>query len=64
MKVFLSPREFSKIVNRDPKTVISWIDKRWIPGAKRVGHRYQIPVKEIEVYQSSPHYPPRKWQKS
>jgi hypothetical protein len=63
MKVFISPREFSKIVNCDPKTVISWISSGWIPGAKRVGHRYQIPVKEIEVYKSSPHYPPLKWQK-
>lgn len=63
MKPYISAREFAQVVKRDPKTVISWVNQGFIPGAKRVGHLYQIPTKEIEVYRSATHYPPKKWHK-
>ena len=63
MKPYLSATEFARIVKRDPKTVITWVNQQLIPGAKRVGNVYQIPAKEIEVYQTTTHYPPKKWQK-
>jgi predicted site-specific integrase-resolvase len=61
MKSSLSANEFARIVKRDPKTIIQWIKSGYIPGAKRIGHVYQIPAKEVEVYQSVSHYPPKKW---
>lgn len=63
MKTYLSANEFAKIVKRDPKTVISWIQSGFIPGSKRVGHTYQISAKEVEIYQSVTRYPPKKWHK-
>jgi hypothetical protein len=63
MKQYLSATEFAKIVKRDPKTVISWVKQDLIPGSKRVGNVYQIPTKEIDIYQSESRYPPKKWQK-
>src|SRR5438105_3798401 len=63
MKAFLSAREFAIFIKKDPKTVVTWIEKGLIPGSKRVGHRYQIPAKEIETYRNSSQYPPSKWQK-
>ena len=63
MKPFLSAREFALYIKKDPKTVVSWIEQGHIPGVKRVGHRYQIPAKEIETYRKTTHYPPTKWQK-
>lgn len=61
MKRFLSATEFARIVRRDPKTIIAWIHNNYIPGVKRVGHTYQIPTREIHVYQSVTRYPPKKW---
>ena len=63
MRSFLSATEFARIVERDKKTIIRWVNQNLIPGAKRVGHVYQIPVSEVETYQISLHYPPQKWQK-
>jgi hypothetical protein len=63
MRNFLTATEFARIVQKDKKTVIRWVQKQYIPGAKRVGHLYQIPIHEVEVFQSSPQYPPQKWQK-
>ncbi len=63
MRTFLSASEFSRIVQRDKKTVIRWVQKGFIPGAKRVGHAYQIPLREAEVFQQSTEYPIRQWQK-
>ncbi|MHB8625517.1 MAG: helix-turn-helix domain-containing protein [Aggregatilineales bacterium] len=63
MRTFLTATEFARIVQRDKKTVIRWVNQKFIPGAKRVGHLYQIPVREVESYQNSPQYPPKKWQK-
>lgn len=63
MKPYISANGFAKIVKRDTKTVIAWIHSGFIPGVRRIGHRYAIPVKEIEVFQTSADYPPRKWQK-
>lgn len=62
MKKYISASEFGRIVKRDAKTVISWIEHGWIP-AKRIGHRFEIPVSEVEVYKNSVQYPPKKWQK-
>ncbi len=59
MKSYLSATEFARFVKRDPKTVIEWIRQGYISGAKRVGHTYQIPTKEIEVYHSVAQYPPK-----
>lgn len=61
MKSTLSATEFARIIKRDPKTVIGWIQRGYLPGAKRIGHTYQIPAKEIDVYHSVSNYPPRKW---
>jgi predicted site-specific integrase-resolvase len=61
MKSSLSANEFARLIKRDPKTIIEWIKRGYIPGVKRTGHVYQIPAKEIEVYQSVSNYPPKKW---
>jgi predicted site-specific integrase-resolvase len=63
MRRFLSATEFSRIIQRDKKTVIRWVQKGYIPGAKRVGHVYQIPLHEVEVFKNATEYPPQKWQK-
>ena len=63
MKKYLSATKFSKIIGKDPKTVISWVEQGLIPDAKRVGHFYQIPSKQIKVYQQSSVYPNKEWQK-
>lgn len=63
MRSFLTATEFSRIVQRDKKTVIRWVQKGYIPGAKRVGHVYQIPIREVEVFQHTAQYPPKQWQK-
>jgi excisionase family DNA binding protein len=63
MRTFLTATEFARIVQRDKKTVIRWIHKGRIAGAKRVGHVYQIPIEQVEVYQNSTEYPPNLWQK-
>lgn len=57
MRTAISATSFARIVGRDPKTVIRWIENGLIPGAKRVGDRYEIPATEIEVYQKSSIYP-------
>jgi hypothetical protein len=63
MRSFLTATEFARIVQRDKKTVIRWVRKGLISGTKRVGHLYQIPIHEVEVFQKSIQYPPQKWQK-
>lgn len=63
MRHFLSATEFSKIVKRDKKTIIRWIQDGYIPDVKRVGHIYRIPLQEVEVFNQVSEYPPRKWQK-
>jgi hypothetical protein len=63
MKRFLSANEFARIIRRDPKTVIHWVEKGWIPGAKRVGHIYQIPSKQITTYQQAAEYPIKSWRR-
>lgn len=62
MRRFLSATEFSRIVDRDKKTVIRWVQQGYIPRAKRVGHRYWIPLSEVEVFNTVMAYPPQKWQ--
>jgi hypothetical protein len=62
MRTFLSATEFSRIVQKDKKTVIRWVQQGYIPGAKRVGHVYQIPLHEVEIFQTVTEYPPKKWQ--
>lgn len=57
MRTVLSATEFARIVQKDKKTVIRWIQKRLIPGAKRVGRAYQIPIEQVEVYQHASEYP-------
>lgn len=63
MRHFLSATEFARIIQRDKKTVIRWVQRGLIPGVKRVGHIYQIPIQEVEVFQNARHYPPQAWQK-
>jgi hypothetical protein len=63
MRSSLTATEFSRIIQKDKKTVIRWVQQGFIPGAKRVGHVYQIPLQEVEVFQSVSEYPPKKWQK-
>jgi hypothetical protein len=63
MRTFLTATEFARIVQRDKKTVIRWLQKGLISGTKRVGHIYQIPIEEVEVFQKAAEYPPQKWQK-
>ncbi len=62
MRSYLTATEFSRIVQKDKKTIIRWVHLGYIPGAKRVGHAYQIPLQEVEVYQNVTEYPPKKWQ--
>lgn len=57
MRNVLSASEFANIVQKDKKTVIRWIHKRLIPGAKRVGRVYQIPIEQVEVYKNAVEYP-------
>ena len=57
MRSVLSATEFAHIVQKDKKTVIRWIQKQLIPGAKRVGRTYQIPIEQVEVYQNAFEYP-------
>lgn len=64
MRQYLTAREFAHVVKRDPKTVINWIKRGWIVGTRRIGHLYQIPASEINVYQNSKNYPAKKWRKS
>lgn len=63
MRRFLSATEFSRLIERDKKTVIRWVQQGYIPNAKRVGHIYQIPLTEVEIFKNSAAYPPQKWQK-
>ncbi|MBI1280110.1 MAG: helix-turn-helix domain-containing protein [Anaerolineaceae bacterium] len=63
MKSSLTATEFSRIVQKDRKTVVRWIQQRLIPGVRRVGHSYQIPISEVEVFQNSNEYPIKSCQK-
>jgi hypothetical protein len=67
MRQFLSANSFAKIIKKDPKTVINWINRGWIKNSKRVGKTYQIPVEEVQTFKDSEQYPPQlakeTWQK-
>lgn len=63
MKPYLSATEFARFVKKDPKTIIRWVKQGRIPGAKRVGYVYQIPSRQIDVYQHADEYPPKRWRK-
>lgn len=63
MKSSLTATEFSRIVQKDRKTVVRWIQQHLIPGVKRVGHSYQIPISEVEVFQNAQEYPIKSCQK-
>ncbi|MBA3530312.1 MAG: helix-turn-helix domain-containing protein [Ardenticatenales bacterium] len=60
MKQYLSATAFARLIEKDPKTVITWIRKGLIPQAKRMGHTYRIPHEEVERAKTNSHYPPRK----
>jgi predicted site-specific integrase-resolvase len=58
MKKFLSASAFAKLIGKNPKTVINWIEKGLIPNVRRIGHRFQIPIEELEKAKTLPEYPP------
>ena len=58
MKQYLSASAFAKLINKHPRTIISWIDKGLIPNVRRLGHRFQIPLEELEKAKTLPEYPP------
>jgi hypothetical protein len=57
MKQFLSATAFARLIAKNPKTVIAWIQKGWIPNAQKLGHRYQIPLRELEKAKTLAEYP-------
>jgi excisionase family DNA binding protein len=57
MKQFLSANAFARLIEKDPKTIISWIHKGRIPNVKRLGKTYQIPYTEVEKAKVSEQYP-------
>ncbi|MCI0648009.1 MAG: helix-turn-helix domain-containing protein [Chloroflexi bacterium] len=59
MKQFLSATAFARLIDKDPKTIISWIKKGWIPGVQRLGHAYRIPHEELEKAKTREEYPER-----
>jgi hypothetical protein len=63
MRKSLTATEFARLIGRDHKTVIGWVKRGLIPGAKRVGYYYQIPTKEVQAYQHSKTYPLKQWHK-
>ena len=63
MRKFFTAAEFARIIGKDPKTVVNWVRKDRIPGVKKVGKVYQIPLREVETYQNATEYPPQLWQK-
>jgi hypothetical protein len=58
MKRHLSATAFARLINKDPKTVIAWITRGLIPGAKRIGNIYQIPHEEVVKAKRLEQYPP------
>jgi predicted site-specific integrase-resolvase len=64
MKHHLSASEFARMISKDTKTVTRWIERGLIPGARRVGTYYQIPLEEVEKAKLLKEYPPQEvWQK-
>lgn len=57
MKSYLSATAFARLIQRDPKTVIAWVEKGLIPNVKRVGKIYQIPHEEVEKAKTLNKYP-------
>jgi excisionase family DNA binding protein len=58
MKQFISASTFvARLLGKSPKTVISWIEKGWIPNVRRIGHHFQIPVEELEKAKTLTQYP-------
>ena len=59
MKQYLSATAFARLTGKDPKTVISWIEKEMIPNVQRMGNIYRIPHEEVEKAKLSDQYPPK-----
>lgn len=59
MKRSLSASAFAKLIGKTPKTVTNWIARGLIPGVRRIGHRFQIPIEELEKAKTLPQYPPQ-----
>ena len=59
MKQFLSASAFAKLIAKNPKTIISWIEKGLIPNVRRIGHQFQIPIEELEKAKTLSQYPPK-----
>ena len=57
MKNYLGTVEFAGIVGKDRSTVERWIKKGLVPGVRKVGRTYRIPISEVENYKKSPEYP-------
>lgn len=53
----ISASAFARQINKDTKTIISWINKGLIPNVRRLGHRFQIPIEEVEKAKTLPEYP-------
>lgn len=57
MKQFLSATAFARLIAKNPKTIIAWIQKGWIPGVRKLGNTYRIPQEELEKAQTLDEYP-------
>ena len=55
--MYVSASAFARHINKDTKTIISWIRKGLIPNVRRLGHRFQIPIEEVEKAKTLPEYP-------
>jgi len=53
----ISASAFARHLNKDTKTITSWIRKGLIPNVRRLGHRFQIPIEELEKAKTYPEYP-------
>jgi predicted site-specific integrase-resolvase len=58
--MYVSASAFARHLNKDTKTIISWIKKGLIPNVRRLGHRFQIPIEEVEKAKTHPEYPLKK----
>ena len=57
MKSHYSARQFARLIGKNNRTITLWIKKGLIPGAKKVGNNYQIPVEELDRAKSLDVYP-------
>ena len=53
----ISASALARHLKKDTKTVIRWINKGLIPNVRRIGHRFQIPIEEVEKAKTLPQYP-------